>query len=128
MDYRTHDCGVVFNLGFGHPVSVPRLILMMEEELGIHAELDDLPLPPTEILQTWADIDVSRHHLGFNPQTDLRTGVKKFAQWFHGYRKLRADIEKSGKASPATEWYNKLPKHQDNKEAVILTTKQAKAA
>lgn len=39
MDYNPDCCGVVFNLGFGHSVSVPELITILEEELGQNAEL-----------------------------------------------------------------------------------------
>ena len=34
----------------------------------------ELPLPPTEILRTWANITESRRNLGFNPQTNLVDG------------------------------------------------------
>ncbi len=36
---------------------------------------EKLPLPPTEILKTWADISTSTRLLGFDPQTDLKTGA-----------------------------------------------------
>ena len=35
---------------------------------------EKLPLPPTEILKTWADISTSTALLEFNPKTDLKTG------------------------------------------------------
>ena len=33
-----------------------------------------LPLPPTEILRTWADIRTSMANLGFKPKIDLKEG------------------------------------------------------
>ena len=38
-----------------------------------------LPLPPTEIIQTWADISESRKYLHFNPTTSLTEGLI----WFY---------------------------------------------
>ena len=44
---------------------IKRMYLLLQEKL---------PLPPTEILKTWADISTSTALLGFNPKTDLKTG------------------------------------------------------
>ena len=39
LDYEPVDCGDRFNLGLGHPVSVPRLVTILEEQLHTKANV-----------------------------------------------------------------------------------------
>ncbi|XP_062503152.1 uncharacterized protein LOC134180057 [Corticium candelabrum] len=57
MSYRPRRCDEVFNLGRGHPEPL--------------TSLNELSLPPTELLQTYADISHSKQALGYNPKISL---------------------------------------------------------
>ncbi len=103
MSYQPSYCGEQFNLGFGNPVSVPGLIKFLEEELATPAKVKKLPLPPTEILRTWADIETSAYFLNFRPKTSLRYGVREFVKWYRWYRAHR----QSGH-SQSNEWFKQL--------------------
>ena len=52
-----------------------RLLDISEVILLCILSQDNLPLPPTEILQTFADISISRQQLGYNPETDIQDGM-----------------------------------------------------
>ena len=42
-----------------------------------------LPIPPSEILKTWADISTSREFLGFNPTVNLTEGTSSLQYRFY---------------------------------------------
>ena len=39
INYTPGQCGEKYNLGYGNPVSVPKLIEYLQEELGIEADI-----------------------------------------------------------------------------------------
>jgi UDP-glucuronate 4-epimerase len=58
------------------------LISLLEKELGTTARIDRQPLQPGDVPQTYADITKARRLLGYNPQTPIEDGIKKFVEWF----------------------------------------------
>ena len=78
----------LFNLGNSKTVQLMELIGIIEDELGIVAEKNFLPLQPGDVPETYADIEKSRTMLGFNPKTPIRQGIKKFLQWYKYFYKI----------------------------------------
>jgi len=72
----------VINLGESRTVELHELILLLEQELGVAAQIDRQPLQPGDVPQTYADITKARQLLSYNPQTQIEEGIKKFVQWF----------------------------------------------
>ena len=58
------------------------LIGIMENELGVEAEKEMLPMQPGDVPATYAAIDRAREKLGYEPPTPIETGVPKFLQWY----------------------------------------------
>jgi UDP-glucuronate 4-epimerase len=81
IDYRQSDFEVI-NLGESQTVELRELISLLEKELGIQAKIDHQPLQPGDVPQTFADITKARRLLGYNPQTRIEDGIKKFVEWF----------------------------------------------
>ncbi|HUU39686.1 MAG TPA: GDP-mannose 4,6-dehydratase [Desulfatiglandales bacterium] len=77
----------IFNLGNSNTVELMELIKTIEEELGIEAKKNFLPLQPGDVPETYADIEKARRKLGFNPKTSIKTGVCKFLAWYRDYYK-----------------------------------------
>lgn len=75
----------VYNLGNHKPVELGRLIETLEASLGVTAKKRMLPMQPGDVYQTYADIDLSREELGFEPKTSLEEGVAAFVDWYRGY-------------------------------------------
>ena len=71
----------VYNLGHSDPVKLSDLIAAIEEALGKQAQINRLPLQPGDVDRTYADLTLSRAELGFEPTTDLRTGLANFVAW-----------------------------------------------
>jgi UDP-glucuronate 4-epimerase len=75
----------IFNLGNHQPVSLERFIEIIEEELGIEAVKEHLPMQPGDVEQTYADISHSQKCLGFSPETSLEEGLSRFVAWYKNY-------------------------------------------
>jgi UDP-glucuronate 4-epimerase len=76
----------IFNLGESQTVELRYLIELIEKNLGKKAIIDRQPLQPGDVPQTFADISKSREILGYNPQTKIEEGIKKFVEWFRAVR------------------------------------------
>ena len=81
IDYDKSDYEVI-NLGESRTVELRELISLIEKELGATAKIDRQPLQPGDVPQTFADITKARRLLGYNPQTQIEDGIRKFVEWF----------------------------------------------
>ena len=72
----------IFNLGNTHTVSLLELVKTIEDILGKKAKIEYLPEQKGDVPFTWSDIEKSRNLLGFNPQTDLKEGIRQFINWY----------------------------------------------
>jgi UDP-glucuronate 4-epimerase len=81
IDYDQTNYEVI-NLGESRTVELSELIALIENELGTRAEIDRQPPQPGDVPQTFADISKARKLLGYNPQTEIESGIKRFIEWF----------------------------------------------
>jgi UDP-glucuronate 4-epimerase len=75
----------IFNLGNGTPVALMDFIKTLEGELGIEAKINFMPLQAGDVPETSADISKAKLHLGYEPRTNVSSGVKKFVAWYKEY-------------------------------------------
>lgn len=71
----------IFNLGCGVPVENMRFVQILEELVGQKARIVDAPCPPSEPLETFADISKARAMLGYEPQVRVEEGLAHFVAW-----------------------------------------------
>ena len=71
------------NLGESRTVELRELIALLEAALGRKAIIDRQPLQPGDVPQTFADITKARRLLGYDPQTPIEEGIKRFVSWFN---------------------------------------------
>ena len=62
-----------------------RLVEVLEACLGKKAKINPLPLQPGDVPATFADADDLARDVGFQPQTPIEEGVKRFVQWYREY-------------------------------------------
>lgn len=74
----------IYNLGESRPVSLSDLIAALERALGKKAIIERLPPQPGDVDQTFADVSLARKELGYDPHTDIDTGLARFVTWLRG--------------------------------------------
>jgi UDP-glucuronate 4-epimerase len=72
----------IYNLGNSHPIPLKNLIDKLGRAMGVEPEVERHPLPPGDVLQTWADISLAGSELGYTPKIDIDEGLRRFVQWF----------------------------------------------
>ena len=87
----------IYNIGGGTPENLLDYISTLQEELvraGVlpedydfesHKEL--VPMQPGDVPVTYADTSALERDFGFKPQTSIRDGLRKFAEWYREYYK-----------------------------------------
>ncbi len=75
----------LYNLGNDRPVSVLRLIELLERELGRKARCEMLPMQLGDMRRTSADMSDVQRDFGLVPSTPLEEGVGRFVHWYRGY-------------------------------------------
>ena len=85
MDYDQSNYEVI-NLGESRTVELRELISLLEDALGARAQIDRHPPQPGDVPQTFADISKARKLLGYDPQTDIETGIRRFVDWFRAHQ------------------------------------------
>jgi UDP-glucuronate 4-epimerase len=81
VDFKASDYEVI-NLGESRTVELRELISLLERELDAKAIIERLPPQPGDVPQTFADITKARRMFGYNPQTQIEEGIRRFIQWF----------------------------------------------
>jgi UDP-glucuronate 4-epimerase len=76
----------IMNIGNHQPVSINDLVNEIECSLGMKSVIEYLPMQPGDVNKTFADIERINSYCGFKSQTDIKTGIKKFCDWFLQYK------------------------------------------
>jgi len=76
--------GLTCNIGTGQETSVNELYATMAEAAGVDELPIHAPARPGELARSALDPSRAGIHLGWEPWTDLRTGVTEVLAWFRG--------------------------------------------
>jgi len=72
----------ILNIGNDHADSLLDFIRAIERATGEHAIIEDEPMKPDDLLETYADIALARRVLGYEPKTPLSEGVPRLVEWY----------------------------------------------
>ena len=75
----------LYNIGNNKPVELLRYIEVLEDCLGRKAEKNLIPLQPGDVPNTWADASDLVRDVGYEPQTSVEVGVRRFVDWYRDY-------------------------------------------
>ena len=78
----------VYNIGNNSPVRLLDFIDAIEEKLGKKAIKNLMPLQPGDVPATYANVDDLYRDIEFKPKTSIKTGVRKFIDWYLDYYKV----------------------------------------
>ncbi len=85
----------VYNIGKGRPDKLMDFVVILKEELmragvlekdyDLEAHIRGVDMQPGDVEITFADTRKLMEDFGYAPETDLRTGLRRFARWYAGY-------------------------------------------
>lgn len=75
----------LLNLGNHQPVKLGDFIATLERLLGKEANKQLVGMQPGDVYRTAANIDAAKALVGFEPTTDLATGLERFVAWYCDY-------------------------------------------
>ena len=88
----------VYNIGNSHPENLLDFVTILQEELirssvlpedyDFEAHKELVPMQPGDVPVTYADTTPLEHDFGYKPDTSLRVGLRKFAEWYKGYASI----------------------------------------
>lgn len=88
----------VYNIGNSHPENLLDFVQILQQELiragvlpkdyDFEAHKKLVPMQPGDVPVTFADTTELENDFDFKPSTDLRTGLRRFAQWYKSYYKI----------------------------------------
>lgn len=78
----------LYNIGNNSPAELMHMIGVLEEEIGIKAKIEKLPMQPGDVYSTFANVDALQSVTGFKPSTTLEKGLRDFVAWYRDYYKL----------------------------------------
>ncbi|WP_129714886.1 NAD-dependent epimerase [Pedobacter sp. SYP-B3415] len=91
----------IHNLGRGSSVSLMEFISEIEQNTGIKAKMNMLPMQDGDVEETCADVGTIARRLGYAPSVSVAEGVRKFVEWYIAYYgpQLPAALEERSAAS-----------------------------
>ena len=88
----------IYNIGNNQPENLLDFVEILQDELkaaeilpynyDFEAHKELVGMQPGDVEITYADVSELERDFGFKPSTSLRDGLRKFAQWYKGYRSI----------------------------------------
>lgn len=71
----------IFNLGNDRPIELMYVVQAIEKTLGKKAQIQFSPRHPADVINTWADISMTKEMLDWSPATNIEDGIEKTVRW-----------------------------------------------
>jgi len=78
----------LYNIGNSRSEDLMRVVSLLEQETGLKALLDPMPMQIGDVRETFADISAIERDHGFRPVTTIDEGVPRFVQWYREHHGL----------------------------------------
>ena len=78
----------VYNIGNNSPIELGYFIKVLENEIGVEANKNFLPLQPGDVVETYADVADLERVIDFKPSTSIEHGIARFVQWFRTFHSI----------------------------------------
>lgn len=82
----------IINLGGHEVITINNLITLIEDVVGEKAVVEYGPAVLADMRSNWADVRKAGELLGWEPQVDLREGVRRLAEWYDAERSWAKDV------------------------------------
>lgn len=82
----------LYNIGNSKPTQLMEFVTAIEDELGIEAQKEYLPMQPGDVETTYADVSDLMEEFGYQPKTNVREGIAKFVRWYLVYQQSGSKV------------------------------------
>lgn len=90
----------VYNLGNTSPVSVNKLVAILESLLNVKAKKNVIKMPRNgDVPFTHANVTLAKMDFGYKPTTDLSSGLRKFVKWYVSYYGIQTSKDQLGSSN-----------------------------
>jgi UDP-glucuronate 4-epimerase len=79
----------LYNIGNSTPIQLMDFIKSIENNLGVVAEKEMLPMQAGDVNQTWADVIRLQKDYNYKPNISVEKGVEAFIDWYKRYYKIK---------------------------------------
>jgi UDP-glucuronate 4-epimerase len=82
----------IINLGGHEVITINNLIKLIEDVVGRKAIIHYGPADPADMRSNWADVSKAGELLGWEPQFNLRQGIKLLVEWYNAEREWASKV------------------------------------
>ncbi len=75
----------LYNIGNSKPVQLLSFIEEIENQLGVKAKKEMLPMQAGDVKRTWADVESLKKEFEYQPKTSIKLGISEFIEWYRNY-------------------------------------------
>ena len=89
----------IYNIGNNNPENLLEFVEILQQELiraevlpadyDFEAHKELVPMQPGDVPVTYADTSALERDFGYKPSTSLRDGLRKFAEWYKDFYKVK---------------------------------------
>ena len=79
----------VLNIGNNKTESLKKYLKILEKTIGKKAKIQNMKIQKGDIVKTSADLRKIKNEIGFFPDTNIETGIKKFVKWYREYHNIK---------------------------------------
>jgi UDP-glucuronate 4-epimerase len=76
----------MINIGGSRTTSLQRLLDLLQEIQGKRARIEERPVPPGDVIRTYADVSKASRLLDFHPSVPIEEGLRRFVEWYRRER------------------------------------------
>jgi len=82
----------IINLGGHEVITINALVELIEDLSGKAANVVYGPPNPADMFTNWADVSQARRRLGWQPEVNMREGVRRLIEWYMAERSWTSEI------------------------------------
>ena len=82
----------IINLGGHEVITINNLIKLIEDVVGRKAIVQYGPADPADMRSNWADVSKAGELLGWEPQFNMREGIKRLVEWYNAEREWASQV------------------------------------
>ncbi len=79
----------LYNIGSNSPIQLMDYVREIENNLGIKAELNMMPMQSGDVQKSHADVSDLMRDFDYTPEWTIKKGIKNFINWYLDYYQVK---------------------------------------